>query len=66
MYHLIKKVAKTFGDKVKIVEIEPTLEIVRKYGATDPLINGKPKLLGPASEQDVRNAIQEEVDKLST
>jgi len=64
MYHLIKKVAKSFGDKVKIVEIEPTLETVRKYGTyVDTLINGKPKLLGPASEQDVRKAIQEEVDQ---
>lgn len=64
MHHLIKKVARSFGDKVKIVEIEPTLETVRKYGTTDPLINGKLKLLGPASEQDVKKAIQEEIDQL--
>jgi len=63
MYHLIKKVAQSFGDKVKIVEIEPALETVRKYGTTDPLINGKLKLLGPASEQDVRKAIQEEIEQ---
>jgi len=63
MYHLIKKVAQSFGGKIKIVEIEPTLEIVRKYGTADPLINGKPKLLGPASEQDVKKAIQEEIDQ---
>jgi len=63
MYHLIKKIAKSFGDKVKIVEITPTLETVRKYGITDPLINGKVKLFGPASEQDVRKAIQEEIDQ---
>jgi len=63
MYYLIKKVAKGFGDKVKIVEIEPTLETVKKCGTTDPLINGKLKLLGPASEQDVRKAIQEEIDQ---
>ena len=30
MYHLIKRVAKGFGDKVKTVEIEATLETVRK------------------------------------
>jgi hypothetical protein len=64
MHHLIKKVARSFGDKVKIVEIEPTLETVRKHGTTDPLINGKLKLLGPASEQDVKKAIQEEIDQL--
>jgi N-acetylglutamate synthase-like GNAT family acetyltransferase len=66
MHHLIKKVARSFGDKVKVVEIEPTLEIVKKYGTTDPLINGKLKLLGPASEQDVKKAIQEEIDQLQT
>jgi N-acetylglutamate synthase-like GNAT family acetyltransferase len=63
MYSLIKKVAKGFGNKVEIVEIEPTLETVRKYGTTDPLINGKPKILGPASEQDIKKAIQEEIDQ---
>lgn len=64
MYYLIKKVAKKFSNKVKVVEIVPTLEVVRKYGATDPLINGKVKLLGPASEQDVEKAIQEEITQL--
>jgi len=63
MHHLIKNVAQTFGDKVKIVEIEATIQTAKKYGTTDPLINGKLKLLGPASEQDVRKAIQEEIDK---
>lgn len=63
MHHLIKKAAKSFGDKVKIVEIESTPETVRKYGVTDPLINGKAKILGPASEDDVKKAIKEEVDQ---
>jgi len=63
MYHMVKKVAQTFGDKVKIVEIEPTIETVKKYGTSDPLFNGKLKLMGPASEQDVRKAIQEEIDQ---
>jgi len=63
MYHLIKRVAKGFGDKVKIVEIEATLETVRKYGTTDPLINGKVKLLGPSSEEEVKKAIQEEINQ---
>lgn len=64
MYRLIKKVAQSFGDKVKIVEIEATLETVRRYGTTDPLINGKIKLLGPASEEDVKKAIQEEINQV--
>jgi len=63
MYHLIKKVAESFGTKVKIVEIEATLENVRKYGTTDPLINGKIKMFGPASEEDVRKAIREEINQ---
>lgn len=62
MYHLIKKVAQSFGDKVKIVEIEATLENVRRYGTAEPLIDGKIKLFGPASEEEVEKAIQEEID----
>ncbi len=64
MHHLIKKVAQSFGEKVKIVEIDATLETVRRHGTTDPLINGKIKILGPASEEDVRKVIQEEIDQL--
>lgn len=63
MYHLIKKVAQGFGDKVKIVEIEVKLETVRRYGTLEPLINGKIKLFGPASEEDVRKTIQEEINQ---
>jgi hypothetical protein len=62
MYCLIKKVAQSFGDKVKIVEIEATPETVRKYGTAEPFFNGKIKLFGPAGEAEVRKAIQEEVD----
>ncbi len=65
MYHLIKKAAQNFGDKVKLVEIETTLETVRRYGTIDPLINGKIKILGPASEEDVKRAIQEEIDQFN-
>lgn len=63
MYHSIRKVAKSFGGKVKIVEITPTLENIRKYGVSEPLINGKIKLWGPASEENVRKAMQEEIDQ---
>ncbi|MGQ9566077.1 MAG: hypothetical protein ACUVT5_05980 [Candidatus Bathyarchaeales archaeon] len=62
MYHLIKKVAQDFGDKVKIVEIEATRETIQKYGTVEPLFNGKTKLFGPAKEEDVKKAIQEEID----
>jgi len=63
MYHLIKKVAQSFGDKVKLVEIKATLETVRRIGTAEPLINGKIKIFGPASEEDVKKAIQEEINQ---
>lgn len=63
MYHLIKETARSFGGKVRIVEIEATLETVRRCGTTDPLINGKIKVFGPASEDDVKKAIQEEINQ---
>lgn len=63
MYHLTKKIAESFGSKVKIVEIKATPETVRKYGTADPLINGKIKMFGPASERDVRKVIQEEINQ---
>ena len=64
MHHLFKKVAKDFGSKVKVIELKATPETVRRYGTTDPLINGKIKILGPASEDDVKKAIQEEIDQV--
>ena len=64
MYHMIKRIAQSFGDQVKVVEIEPTQEMIRRIGTTDPLINGKIKLFGPASEEDIKKAIQEEVNQL--
>lgn len=63
MYHLFKKVAQAFGNKIKIVEINVTPETMRKYGTEQFLINGKVKIFGPASEEDVRKAMQEEIDK---
>jgi len=63
MYDLVKKVAQSFGDKVKLVEIPGTFDSIRKYGTSDPLINGKLKLFGPASEETVKKAIQEEIDQ---
>ncbi len=64
MHQLIRSVAQSFGDKVKLVEIESTLKNVKKYGTSEPLINGKIKLPGPASEEEVRKAIQDEIDLL--
>jgi hypothetical protein len=63
MYQLFKRVAQGFGDKVKIVEIQVTPETIREYGTTAPLVNGKIKIFGPASEKDVQRAIQEEIEQ---
>lgn len=63
MYQLFKKVARGFGDKVKMVEIEATPETMQKYGTSELLINGKIKIFGPASERDVQKAIQEEIEQ---
>jgi hypothetical protein len=63
MYHMIRKVAESFGDKIKIVELDATLETVHRYGTTDPLVNGKMKFFGPVSEETAKKAIQEEIDQ---
>lgn len=65
MYKRIKKVAQSFGGRVKIVEMDGTLENLRHYGTLEPLINGKIKLYGPASEEDIMKAIEEEIFELS-
>jgi hypothetical protein len=59
---LSQNCGQSFGDKVKIVERGATLGDLRRYGTSEPLINGKVKLPGPASEEDVRKAIQEGFD----
>jgi len=66
MYYMIKKVAEGFRNKTKTVEIDVTLETVRKYGTTDPLINGKMKFWGPVPEKTVQTAIQEEVNQFTS
>jgi ribosomal protein S18 acetylase RimI-like enzyme len=64
MYRMMKKVAQGFGEQIRVVEIEATPETARKYGTLEPLINGKIKIFGPAKEEDIKKAIQEEVDQL--
>jgi ribosomal protein S18 acetylase RimI-like enzyme len=65
MYHMVKKVAESFGDKVRIVELDATLKTIRKFGTTEPLINGKMKFWGPVPEKTVKNAIQEEINQFN-
>ncbi len=65
MHHMLRRVAESFGDKVKIVELDATPETARRYGTVDPLVNGKMKFFGPISEKTAKNAIQEELDKFN-
>jgi hypothetical protein len=65
MHHMLKRVAESFGDKVKIVELEATPKTARKYGTVESLVNGKMKFFGPVSEKTAKTAMQEEIDDLS-
>ncbi|MDH5634284.1 MAG: hypothetical protein OEY30_00505, partial [Candidatus Bathyarchaeota archaeon] len=65
MYNRIKKVAQSFGDRVNLVEIDGTLENMKRYGTLEPLVNGKNKLYGPAAEEDIMNMIEDEIFELS-
>ena len=65
MYRRIEKVAKSFGGKVKIKKLDGTLENLKTYGTLEPLINGKIKLYGPTSEEDIMKAIEEEIFETS-
>ncbi len=65
MYKRTRKVAQSLGDKVRIVELNGSLENMRKYGTLELLINGKIKIFGPASEDDVRKTIAEEIVELN-
>lgn len=65
MYKRIRKVVQSLGGKAGIVELNGSLENMRKYGTLELLINGKIKVFGPASEDDVRKTIAEEIVELS-
>lgn len=62
MHQKVREVATTFGDKVSIVEIDANKNALEKYGtANGILINGKRKLIGPAPDEEIYRAIQEEI-----
>jgi thiol-disulfide isomerase/thioredoxin len=65
MFQKLREVAKTFGDDVSVVEIEANMNVLKKYGtANGILINGKRKLIGPAPDNEIYKAIQEEINNL--
>lgn len=60
---LVRKVAEEFGNRVLIEEVPASREAVARYGTADGIfINGKEKLMAPASEEQVRRAIAEELE----
>ncbi|MFH1568977.1 MAG: GNAT family N-acetyltransferase [Gemmatimonadota bacterium] len=59
---LVREVAREFGDQVIVLEPPVTGETLREYGTVQGLfINGRAKLTGAESEEQVRQAIQEEL-----
>ena len=58
----LRKVAVEFGDGVSMVEVPPGPEALARYGVADGIfINGKPAFFGPATEEQVRTKIREEL-----
>lgn len=61
-YAKVDRVVAEFGDKVTLQEYPVTQESLAKYGRADGLfIAGKEKTVGPASEEQIRQAIAEEL-----
>jgi len=62
MYQKVKEVAGVFGDRVSVVELEANRKILEKHGTVNGiLINGKRKFIGPASDEEIYEAIREEL-----
>ena len=58
----VRKVAEELGDRVTVREIPANRETITKYGVADGIfINGKAKFFGPVTENQVRQAIEEEL-----
>lgn len=58
----LRKVAAEFGDRVSMVELPAGPEALARYGVADGIfINGKPAFFGPATEEQVRTKIREEL-----
>ena len=58
----LRKVAVEFGDRVSMVEVPAGPEALARYGVADGIfINGKPAFFGPATEEQVRTKIREEL-----
>jgi predicted GNAT family acetyltransferase len=58
----VRKVAKQLGDRVVVKELPASKDTIARYGVVDGIfINGKAKFFGPVSENQVLQAIEEEL-----
>ena len=61
---IILQVAKEFGERVTLKQVWLTPDILKEYGSSRGIfINGRQKLTGGESEQEVRQSILEEVQR---
>ena len=65
LFNRIERIAREFGDKVQLIEVESNREALERYGtARDPYINGKPRFVLPKDDDVIRKLLKEEVEKL--
>jgi len=58
----VERIGREFGERVKTVHLPASLDSLEKYGVAGGFyINGKEKIMGPASDQEIRRAIEEEL-----
>lgn len=60
----VRKVARELGERVRLEEVPASRDAVARYGVAHGIfINGKVKLVGPVGENQVRQAIEEELSQ---
>jgi hypothetical protein len=60
----VRKVAQEIGELVSVKEVPASREVIIQYGVADGIfINGKAKFFGPVKENQVRKAIEEELNR---
>lgn len=60
----IRKVAREFGERVRVREVPAGRDVIAQYGIADGIfINGKPRFFGPVKEEQVRQVVEEELTR---
>jgi len=63
----VRKVVQEFGDQVALREVPAGREALERYGWADGIfINGQAKFMGPTTEEQIRQAIAEELGEAAT